>query len=117
MVVQVHDLNNSGQVSEDGTAIATPRKGSVEWPDDDNTMSSEPIANAGGLSDLAYSSRNHIPRSINGQVGDEIYDLDHIQAGKTWRASRVWRAQFPVTLSPTVLILPHDRALWREDAA
>jgi polysaccharide export outer membrane protein len=52
-------------------------------PDDGNTTLSEAIANAGGLSDVANSSRIHIARSINGQVHDEVYDLDDIQAGKT----------------------------------
>jgi polysaccharide export outer membrane protein len=52
-------------------------------PDDGKTTLSEAIANAGGLSDVANSSRIHIARLTNGQVQDEIYDLDDIQAGKT----------------------------------
>lgn len=41
------------------------------------------IANAGGLSDLADSSRVHIARKAEGQrVQDQVFDLKAIQAGK-----------------------------------
>jgi polysaccharide export outer membrane protein len=50
--------------------------------DDGNTTLSQAIANAGGLSDLANSSRVHIARSKDQHVQDELYNLDDIQAGK-----------------------------------
>jgi polysaccharide export outer membrane protein len=50
--------------------------------DDGNITLSQAIADAGGLSDLASSSRVHVARSRNQHVQDELYDLDNIQAGK-----------------------------------
>ena len=50
--------------------------------DDGNTTLTQAIANAGGVGDLANSTRVHIARSRNQQVQDEIYNLDEIQAGK-----------------------------------
>ena len=37
---------------------------------------------AGGLSELADSTRVHVARSKDQHVQDEIYNLDDIQAGK-----------------------------------
>jgi polysaccharide export outer membrane protein len=51
-------------------------------PDDGSTTLSQAIANAGGLSDLANSSRVHVAKSKDQHVQDEIYNLDDIQAGK-----------------------------------
>src|SRR5262249_36090904 len=51
-------------------------------PDDGNTTLSQAIANAGGLSGLADSTRIHVAHSKNQRVQDDIYNLDDIQAGK-----------------------------------
>jgi polysaccharide biosynthesis/export protein len=51
-------------------------------PDDGSTTLSQAVANAGGLSDLADSTRMHVARSKDGRVQDLIYNLDDIQAGK-----------------------------------
>jgi len=51
--------------------------------DDGSTTLSQAIAEAGGFTDLADSSRIHVARAINGQVQDKIYNLEDIQAGKT----------------------------------
>jgi polysaccharide export outer membrane protein len=51
-------------------------------PDDGNTTLSQAIANAGGLSDLADTTRIHVAHSKDQRVQDEIYNLDDIQAGK-----------------------------------
>jgi polysaccharide biosynthesis/export protein len=50
--------------------------------DDGSTTLSQAIANAGGTSELANSSRVHIARSKDQHVQDDIYNLDDIQAGK-----------------------------------
>lgn len=41
------------------------------------------IANAGGLGDLADSSRVHVARTRNQTVSDEVYNYNDILAGKT----------------------------------
>jgi polysaccharide export outer membrane protein len=51
-------------------------------PDDGSTTLTQAIANAGGFSDLADTSRVHIARSKDQHIQDEVYDLDTIQAGK-----------------------------------
>jgi polysaccharide biosynthesis/export protein len=51
-------------------------------PDDGNTTLSQAIANAGGLSELADTTRIHVAHSKDQRVQDEIYNLDDIQAGK-----------------------------------
>jgi polysaccharide export outer membrane protein len=60
--------------------------GEVKTPrvlaDDGGTTLTQAIADAGGLSDLAASSRIHIARTKDQHVQDEIYNLDDIQAGK-----------------------------------
>jgi len=128
-VFQVQDLNNTVQVSEDGTVtlplvgkiqlsgettyeaeqtisgklrkfLQSPQvsvsvktygkritiSGEVKTPrvlaDDGGTTLTQGIADAGGLSKLADSSRVHIARSKNQHVQDEVYNLDDIQAGK-----------------------------------
>jgi polysaccharide export outer membrane protein len=58
--------------------VKTPRV----MPDDGNTTLTQGIATAGGLSELADSTRIHIARSRDQRVQDEIYNLDEIQAGK-----------------------------------
>jgi polysaccharide export outer membrane protein len=50
--------------------------------DDGTTTLTQAVANAGGLSDLANSSRVHVAKSRDQHVQDEIYNLDDIQAGK-----------------------------------
>jgi polysaccharide biosynthesis/export protein len=71
-------------VKEFGKRITV--SGEVKGPrvlaDDGNTTLSQAIANAGGLGDLANSTRVHIARSRNQHVEDEIYNLDGIQAGQ-----------------------------------
>jgi polysaccharide export outer membrane protein len=71
-------------VKEFGKRITV--SGEVKSPrvlaDDGNTTLTQGIANAGGLGDLANSTRVHIARSRNQQVQDEIYDLDEIQGGR-----------------------------------
>ena len=61
--------------------------GSVMAPrvlaDDGNTTLSQAIANAGGVSKVADSTRIHVARSQNQHVQDALYNLDDIQAGKT----------------------------------
>ena len=128
-VFQVQDLNNTVQVSEDGTItlplvgkiqlsgettyeaeqtisgklrkfLQSPQvsvsvktygkritiSGEVKTPrvlaDDGGTTLTQGIADAGGLSKLADSSRVHIARSKDQHVQDEVYNLDDIQAGK-----------------------------------
>ena len=60
--------------------------GEVKTPrvlaDDGNITLSQAIADAGGVSDLANSSRVHLARSRNQHVQDAVYNLDDIQAGK-----------------------------------
>jgi polysaccharide export outer membrane protein len=51
-------------------------------PDDGATTLSQAIANAGGKSEIADSSRVHVARSRDQHVQDELYNLDDIQAGK-----------------------------------
>ena len=58
--------------------VKTPRV----LPDDGNTTLSQAVANAGGLSELADTTRIHIAHSKDQRVQDEIYNLDDIQAGK-----------------------------------
>src|SRR5262249_41171387 len=58
--------------------VKTPRV----LPDDGNTTLTQAIANAGGLSELADTTRIHIAHSKDQRVQDEIYNLDDIQAGK-----------------------------------
>jgi polysaccharide biosynthesis/export protein len=50
--------------------------------DDGNSTLSQAIAEAGGIGDLADSTRVHLARSRNQHVQDAIYNLDDIQAGK-----------------------------------
>jgi polysaccharide export outer membrane protein len=50
--------------------------------DDGNTTLSQAIANAGGVSKVADSTRIHVARSQNQHVQDALYNLDDIQAGK-----------------------------------
>jgi polysaccharide biosynthesis/export protein len=57
-------------------------KGPRVLADDGSTTLSQAIANAGGLSDLANSSRVHIAQSKDQHVQDEIFNLDDVQAGK-----------------------------------
>jgi polysaccharide export outer membrane protein len=60
-------------------AVRTPRVLAV----DGQLTLTQAIANAGGLSDLADSSRIHIARRTSGQhVEDQIFSLDSIQSGK-----------------------------------
>jgi polysaccharide export outer membrane protein len=71
-------------VKEFGKRITV--SGEVKGPrvlaDDGNTTLTQAIANAGGVGDLANSTRVHIARSRNQQVQDETYNLDEIQAGQ-----------------------------------
>ena len=71
-------------VKEFGKRITV--SGEVKSPrvlaDDGNTTLTQAIANAGGVGDLANSTRVHIARSRNQQVQDETYNLDEIQAGQ-----------------------------------
>jgi polysaccharide export outer membrane protein len=60
-------------------AVMTPRV----LADDGNTTLSQAIANAGGVSKIADSTRIHVARSQNQHVQDALYNLDDIQAGKT----------------------------------
>lgn len=60
-------------------AVKTPRVLSV----DGQLTLSQAVTNAGGLSDLANSSRIHIARKAGGQrVQDDVFNLDAIQSGK-----------------------------------
>ncbi len=71
-------------VKEFGKRITV--NGEVKQPrvlaDDGNTTLSQAVANAGGFTELANSSRVHIARSRNGHVQDELYNLDEIQGGR-----------------------------------
>jgi polysaccharide export outer membrane protein len=49
---------------------------------DGSVTLSQAVANAGGLSDLADSSRVHVARSRSGHVSDTIYNLSEIEAGR-----------------------------------
>src|SRR5262249_16116438 len=57
-------------------------KGPRVLPDDGNTTLTQAIANAGGVSALADSTRIHIAHSKDQRVQDDIQNLDDIQAGK-----------------------------------
>jgi polysaccharide biosynthesis/export protein len=50
--------------------------------DDGSLTLSQAIADVGGVSDLANTTRVHVARSRNQHVQDLIYDLDEIQAGR-----------------------------------
>jgi polysaccharide biosynthesis/export protein len=129
-VFQVQDLNNTVQVSEDGS-VALPLVGKIHLsgkttheaeqiiagklrekylqspqvsvsikqygkritvsgevkqprvlPDDGQTSLTQAIANAGGLSELADTTRVHVARSKDQHIEDEVHNLDTIQAGK-----------------------------------
>ena len=58
--------------------VKTPRVLAV----DGRMTLTQAVANAGGLSDVADTSRIHIARTVGGRVHDEVYNLDEIQAGK-----------------------------------
>src|SRR6516225_218073 len=60
-------------------AVGSPRV----LADDGGTTLSQAIANAGGVSKIADSTRVHVARSQNQHVKDALYNLDDIQAGKT----------------------------------
>jgi polysaccharide export outer membrane protein len=57
-------------------------KGPRVLPDDGGTTLSQAIANAGGVSDLADSTRIHVAHSKDQHVQDDLYNLDDIHAGK-----------------------------------
>lgn len=59
--------------------VKTPRV----MPDDGQTTLTQAIATAGGLSELADTTRVHVARSKDQHIQDEVYNLDTIQAGKT----------------------------------
>jgi polysaccharide export outer membrane protein len=50
--------------------------------DDGATTLSQAIAHAGGVGEVADSTRIHVARSKDQHVQDELYNLDDIQAGK-----------------------------------
>jgi polysaccharide export outer membrane protein len=58
--------------------VKTPRV----LPDDGQTTLSQAVANSGGLSELADTTRVHVARSKDQHIQDEVYDLDSIQSGK-----------------------------------
>jgi polysaccharide export outer membrane protein len=60
-------------------AVTAPRV----LADDGATTLSQAIANTGGVSKIADSTRIHVARSVNQHVQDVLYNLDDIQAGKT----------------------------------
>jgi polysaccharide export outer membrane protein len=74
----------SVSIKEYGKRITV--SGEVKTPrvlaDDGNTTLTQAVANAGGLSELADSTRLHIARAKDQHVQDEIYNLDAIQSGQ-----------------------------------
>jgi polysaccharide export outer membrane protein len=58
--------------------VKTPRV----LPDDGQTTLTQAIANSGGLSELADTTRVHVARSMDQHIQDEVYNLETIQAGK-----------------------------------